>query len=141
MARPLRLEYPGAVYHVTSRGNRRELIYEDRKDQEGFLDVFANVCLRHDWRCFAYCLMGNHYHLVLETAKANLSRGMRQLNGVYSQRFNRRHRRVGHVFQGRYTARLVQKESYLIELVRYVSLNSVRAGLVDEPASWHWSSY
>jgi putative transposase len=93
------------------------------------------------WVCYAYCLMTNHYHLVIETLDPNLSRGMRQLNGVYTQRFNRQHGRVGHVFQGRYKAILVDRESYLLELVRYVVLNPVRAGMVTSPEQWHWSSY
>jgi REP element-mobilizing transposase RayT len=120
MARPLRLEFPGALYHVTSRGSTIE---------------------RHGWVLHAFCLMGNHYHLQLETPQPNLSRGMRQLNGVYTQRFNRRHQRVGHVLQGRFTAILVERESYLLELVRYVPLNPVRAGFVPSAEQWQWSSY
>jgi len=98
MARPLRLEFAGALYHVTSRGDRREAIYEDDADREAFLELLGKVCTRHNWVCYAYCLMSNHYHLMVETPDANLSRGMRQLNGVYTQAFNRRHARAGHVF-------------------------------------------
>lgn len=141
MARPLRLEFPGALYHVTSRGDRREDIYLDDTDRVRFLDLFVEVCERYNWRCHAYCLMTNHYHLVTETPEGNLSAGMRQLNGVYTQRFNRRHDRVGHVFQGRYTAILVEKDNYLFELARYVVLNPVRANMVQRVEEWPWSSY
>lgn len=102
MARPLRIEFNGALYHVTSRGDRREDIYEDDKDRERFLEVLAEVVERFNWLCHAYCLMSNHYHLVVETPDANLSKGMRQLNGVYTQATNRRHGRTGHLFQGRF---------------------------------------
>ena len=123
MSRPLRLEFAGALYHVTSRGNRREAIYDDEEDRQRFLDLLGDVCDRFRWKIFAYCLMDNHYHLFIETRKGNLSRGMRQLNGVYTQWFNRRHAKGGHVFQGRYKAILVQRESYFLELSRYVALN------------------
>ena len=108
MARPLRLEFAGALYHVTSRGNRCENIYLDDSDRERFLTLLAEVCERFNWLIHAYCLMTNHYHLVIETPDGNLSKGMRQLNGVYTQGLNRRHGRVGHVFQGRFKAILVQ---------------------------------
>jgi REP element-mobilizing transposase RayT len=126
---------------VTSRGNRHDDIYLDDTDRAGFLDILGDVCHRFQWTTHAYCLMTNHYHLVLETAGSNLSRGMRHLNGVYTQRFNRRHGRVGHVFQGRYKAILVQKEAYLLALSRYVVLNPVRAQMVVDPADWIWSNY
>jgi putative transposase len=141
MARPLRLEFAGALYHVTSRGNRQEDIYEDDNDRSAFISVFADVTASHNWRCHAYCLMNNHYHLLIETPEANLSRGMRQLNGVYTQRFNRSHSRTGHVFQGRYKAILVEKENYLLELSRYIVLNPVRAGMARSAREWPWSSY
>ena len=141
MARPLRIEFSGAIYHVTSRGNAREDICLDDTDRAMFLGVLAEVISRFDWRCHAYCLMGNHYHLLIETPEPNLSKGMRQLNGVYTQRFNRRHGRVGHVFQGRYKAILVERDSYLKELARYVVLNPVRAKRVQHPGDWPWSSY
>ena len=141
MARPLRLEYPGAVYHVTSRGNARRKIYRDEEDRTSFLVTLAWVVQRFGWICHAYCLMDNHYHLLIETPGANLSRGMRQLNGVYTQRFNRRHRKVGHLFQGRYKAILVERDSYLLELARYLVLNPVRAKVVKTPESYSWSSY
>jgi len=101
MARPLRIEFPGAVYHVTSRGNARQKVFRDDEDRETFLDTLAAIVKRFGWHCHAYCLMDNHFHLLIETPEPNLSRGMRQLNGVYTQCFNRRHRKVGHLFQGR----------------------------------------
>ncbi len=141
MARPLRIEYPGAVYHVTARGNAREAIFADDTDRRRFLTTLSSVVHRYHVICHAYCLMDNHYHLILETPDGNLGPGMRQLNGVYSQQYNRRHGRVGHLFQARYKAILAEKESYLLELCRYVVLNPVRAGRVSEPAQWAWSSY
>jgi REP element-mobilizing transposase RayT len=135
------LEYPGALYHVTARGDRREDIFFREEDRADFLSVLGEVCDRFNWVVHAYCQMTNHYHLLVETVDGNLGRGMRQLNGVYTQRFNRRHGLVGHLFQGRYKAILVQKESYLLELTRYVVLNPVRAGMVADPANWPWSSY
>lgn len=141
MARPLRLEFAGALYHVTARGDRREPIYEDDEDRQTFLSVLADVVDRFNWLVHAYCEMTNHYHLLIETPDGNLSKGMRQLNGVYTQYSNRRHGRVGHLFQGRYKAILVQKESYLLEVARYVVLNPVRAQMVRSAGDWSWSSY
>ncbi|MBL4775977.1 MAG: transposase [Mariprofundus sp.] len=141
MARPLRIEYEGAVYHVTARGNARSDIYLSDSDRELFLDALAYVVDRFGWICHAYCLMDNHYHLMIETPQANLSRGMGQLNGIYTQRFNRKHDRVGHVYQGRFKSIVVDKESYLLELSRYVVLNPVRAGMVESAGDWPWSSY
>jgi len=141
MARPLRIEFAGALYHLTARGDRREAIYEDDGDRERFLDVLAEVVDRYNWVCYAFCLMTNHYHLVVETIEGNLSRGMRHLNGVYTQASNRRHGRAGHLFQGRFKGILVDRDAYLLELSRYVVLNPVRAGMVDEPGQWPWSSY
>jgi len=141
MARPLRIEYPGAVYHITSRGNARDVIYVTDVDRHNFLEVLATTVKKYNWLCHAYCLLDNHYHLIIETPDPNLSLGMRQLNGVYTQVFNRTNQRVGHVFQGRYKSILIEKESYLLELCRYVVLNPVRAGMVPEPDSWKWSSY
>jgi len=141
MARPIRIEFNGALYHVTSRGDRRESIYEDDADRAHFLDVLEQVVQDFNWVVHAYCLMSNHYHLLIETPDGNLAKGMRQLNGVYSQYSNRRHSRTGHVFQGRYKAILVDRDSYLLELARYVVLNPVRARIVKAPGAWSWSSY
>jgi putative transposase len=141
MARPLRIEFAGAVYHVTSRGNARHAIFIDDEDRGRFFDVLSIVVERFNWLCHAYCLMKNHYHLLIETPNGNLSKGMRELNGIYTQRFNRRYRRVGHLFQGRYNAIIVEKDNHLLSLCRYVVLNPVRVGLIKRPEQWRWSSY
>lgn len=141
MARPLRIEYDGALYHVTSRGNEQKPIFRNHSDRELFLTVLSQVTERFHWLCHAYCLMDNHYHLVIETPDANLSKGMRQLIGVYTQAFNRCHHRAGHLFQGRFKGILVQKESYFLEVCRYVVLNPVRARAASHPRDWAWSSY
>ena len=130
MSRPLRLEIAGGLYHVTSRGDRREDIYHDDTDRLTWLAILAQTCERFNWQIHAWCQMNNHYHLIVETVEGNLSAGMRQLNGVYTQTVNRRHHRSGHVFQGRYKGILVERDSYLLELSRYVVLNPVRAGMV-----------
>ncbi len=141
MARPLRIEFPGAVYHVTSRGNARQAIFIDEEDRGRFLDGLSLVVERFNWLCHAYCLMENHYHLLIETPNANLSKGMRELNGVYTQGFNQRYRRVGHLFQGRYKAIVVAKDNHLLSLCRYVVLNPIGVGLIKRPEQWRWSSY
>ena len=141
MARPLRIEFSGALYHVTSRGDGREDIYLDDNDRELFMAVLGETCELFNWSVHSWCLMTNHYHLLLETPDSNLSKGMRYLNGVYTQRFNRHHSRVGHVFQGRFKAILVEKDAYLLELARYIVLNPVRAGMVESAEQWVWSSY
>lgn len=141
MARPLRIEYPGAVYHITSRGNRRGGIFMDNEDRKVFLKVLEETIRRFNASCHAYCLMGNHYHLVIETAEPNLSCAMRHLNGVYTQIFNKRHCKCGHLLQGRYSGILIEKASYLLGASRYVVLNPVRAGIVNAPGDWEWSSY
>lgn len=141
MARPLRLEFPGALYHVTARGNARQRIYLDDADRHLYLDLLGKEITQQGWLCYAYCLMDNHYHFLIETPEPTLVAGMRRLNGVYTQAFNRRHRRVGHLFQGRYKAILVDKEAYLKELCRYIVLNPARAKVVKHPERWAWSSY
>ena len=141
MARPLRIEFPGAVYHVTSRGNARADIFEDDNDRHLFLSILGQTAKRFNWFCHAYCLMGNHYHLLIETPEGNLSAGMRHLNGVYTQAYNRIHHKDGHVFKGRFKAVLVEKESHLLELCRYVVLNPVSAHMVERAEQYRWSSY
>ncbi len=141
MARPLRIQYPGAVYHVTSRGNEKKSIFRDDADRETFLGILVDINRRYNWLCHAYCLMDNHYHLMIETPDGNLSIGMRQLNSVYSQAYNKKRNRSGHLLQGRYKAIVIQKDSHLLEVCRYVVLNPVRAHIVEQPEDWKWSSY
>ena len=141
MTRPLRIEFAGALYHVTARGDKKADIYLGDDDRVQFLSTLQEVQSRFNWVVHAYCLMDNHYHLLIETPESNLSLGMRQLNGVYTQRFNRRHGRVGHVFQGRFKAVIVQGDAYLLELARYIVLNPVRARMVRTARQWPWSSY
>ncbi len=141
MARPLRIEFPGAIYHVISRGNAAQPIYHDDNDRLTFLEILSSTVQRYRWLCHSYCLMGNHYHLLIETPAGNLSSGMRQLNGVYTRRFNTRHNKSGHLFQGRYKSILVERDTYLLELIRYISLNPVRSGIVTDPAQYRWSSF
>ncbi len=141
MARPLRIEYPGALYHITSRGNKQQDIFLMDNDRTLFLEVLNKVIKKRNWICHAYCLMGNHYHLMIETSEANLSAGMRDLNGEFTQWFNQEHNCVGHILQGRFKAFLIEKESYFLAVARYIVLNPVRAGLVSDPGEWPWSSY
>lgn len=141
MSRPLRIEFPGAIYHVTARGDRREDIFVDDDDRLTFLSIIAQAMERFEAQVLSYCLMGNHYHFVLHTRQANLSRLMRHVNGVYTQAFNRRHDKVGHLLQGRFKAVLVDRDAYLLEVCRYVELNPVRSGMVQSPSQWVWSSY
>jgi putative transposase len=140
MARPLRIILPGAPYHITSRRNAREKIYLDNKDRTTFLDLLAKSCNLFNWLCHAYCLMGNHYHLVVEILDDTLTRSMQHLNGAYTQKFNWNHSRVGHLFQGRYKAILIERDSHLLEACRYVVLNPVRANMTTKPEEWRWSS-
>lgn len=141
MARPLRIEYAGAVYHITSRGNERKAVFKGDQDRLNFLNTLQHVNKRYNWICHAYCLMDNHYHLLIETPDGNLAIGMRQLNGVYTQLVNKLHGRAGHLLQGRYKSILIQKDSHLLEVCRYVVLNPVRAKMVETPGAWKWSSY
>ena len=141
MTRPLRLEFPGAVYHVTARGNRHASIFLDDADRRAWLSILGLTCERFNYSVHGYCQMTNHFHLLVETIDGALARGMRYLNGVYSQQVNRRHGLSGHLFQGRYHAVLVQKDKHLLELARYIVLNPVRAHMVDHAEQWRWSSY
>jgi REP element-mobilizing transposase RayT len=141
MTRPLRIQCAGLTYHITARGVRRSRIYLDDRDRRRFLLTLADVADRYDLRCHAYCQMTNHYHLAITTADANLSRAMHQLNGDYAQWWNWRHERTGHVFQARFNAQIVQDERYLATVCRYIVLNPVRAGMVNRPEDWPWSSY
>lgn len=145
MARPLRIEYAGAIYHVLSRGDRREAIFTRDADRELFLELLARTCWRTGWQIHAYCLMSNHFHLVIETPRSNLSAGMQWLLGSYTQKFNRRHRLSGHLFGGRYKALLVdgRRGAYLRQVCDYVHLNPVRAAILrtkDKVHSYRWSS-
>ena len=141
MTRSLRIEYPGAVYHVTARGTGRQNIFLNDSDKTAFLARLLMTINRHNWLCHAYCLMSNHYHLLLETSDGNLSAGMKLLNSAYAQYFNYSHDRTGHLFQGRFKAIVVEKDSYLLELCRYIVLNPVRSGIVESPGDYTWSSY
>lgn len=141
MARPIRLEFPGAIYHVTTRGNGGDDIFIDDQDRVQFLTVLGEVVARSGWLVHAYVLMDNHYHLLIETPGGNLSRGMRQLNGVYTQRFNSVHGSGGRVFQGRFKAVLVERDGALLELCRYLVLNPLRLKAVKNISRYRWSSY
>jgi REP element-mobilizing transposase RayT len=141
MASPLAIELSGGMYHVSARGDRPEAIYRDDQDRSVWLAFLGDACSRFNWRCHAYCVMTNHYHLLVETPDANLVNGMQQLNGTYTQHSNRRHELVGELFEGPFKAVLVERDTYLLELARYVVLNPVRAGLVARASDWPWSSY
>ena len=141
MSRPLRIEYPGAVYHVMNRGLNQNRIFLEKKDYETFLVTLEEGCRLFDVSVYAYCLMPNHYHLLVCTPSGNLSRFMRHLNGVYTQRFNREHDRDGPLYRGRFKAILVQEDSYLIEVVRYIHMNPVKAKIVERLSQFKWSSH
>jgi REP element-mobilizing transposase RayT len=141
MSRPLRLEYPGATWHVHNRGVERRDIFLDDRDRIAFLEFLAEAIEHFRWRLHAYVLMINHYHLLIETIEPTLSRGMKALNGDYAREFNWRHDRVGHLFQGRFNAHLIDSEEYLLAVARYIVRNPVRSGMVDDPADWNWSSH
>ena len=141
MGRPIRIEYPGALYHVTSRGNERKEIFKNDADREKLLELVSDYHDRFGILIHAYVLMDNHYHFVLETPRGNLVKIMHGINGAYTGWYNRKYDRNGHLFQGRYRAILVEKDPYLLELSRYVHLNPVRAGISDRPEGYAWSSY
>lgn len=141
MTRPARLEFPNALYHAISHGHTGENLFIEDDDRQAFLVLLEELLSRHDIICYAFCLMDGHYELLVETPKANLSQLMRGLNGRYTKYLNKKNKRIGHLFQGRYKAVVVQKELYLLELSRYIILNPVRAGLVNKPESYPWSSY
>jgi len=140
-ARPLRVQYPGAFYHVMNRGNAYSDIFNDVQDNQLFFELLEETVEQWKIRIHAFCLMSNHYHMLIETPHANLSRAMRHINGVYTQRHNKRWKRDGHIFRGRYKAILVEDEAYLVELLRYIHLNPVEAGLAKSPESYKWSSH
>ena len=141
MVRPLRVEYENALYHVMSRGNERRRIVRDDMDRQRRLDWLRRSVETYGWRLHAFVLMDNHEHLYVQTPQANLSAGMQFFNGSYTSYFNRRHRRVGHLFQGRYRAQLVEDEGHYLELSRYIHLNPCRCGLAGRAQQWRWSSY
>jgi REP-associated tyrosine transposase len=141
MARPLRIEFSDALYHVTSRGNERRPIFRSNRDRQTFLLFLGMAARRFRWSVTAWVLMTNHFHLVLQTAEPNLSRGMQWLNSAYANWYNRVHGRCGHLYQGRFKAFLIDKEAYFAEVLRYVVLNPVRAKMCERPEQYRWSSY
>jgi putative transposase len=141
MARRPRLEVAGGTYHVTSRGNRQCSIFVDPIDRARFMSLLGDVVRRNRWKCFGYCLMTNHFHLVLETPEPNLGHGMHRLNGLYAQRFNQRWGHKGHLFEERFHGGLIVSDVHMLELARYVVLNPIRAGICNAPEEWPWSSY
>ena len=140
MARGLRFDFPGAVHHVMARGNNGRDIFDTADAGQRFLSILADTVERNGWQLYSYCLMPNHYHLLIETPAGGLGRGMKRLNGVYTQWYNAKQARTGHLYQGRYRSKLVDKDAYLLQLVRYIARNPVRAGLADQPERWLWSS-
>ena len=139
MGRAPRVQFPGGTYHVVSRGNLRAPIYLDDDDRHYFLVVLRRICVRHKWTCHAYCLLTNHFHLIVETPDATLSRGMQTLNGTYARSFNERYGRQGHLFENRFWSGVLLDERRLREALRYVAFNPVRAGLCERPAEWRWT--
>jgi REP element-mobilizing transposase RayT len=140
MTRPLRIEFPGALYYVTCEAEFGEDLFPNESDRTMFLQIYGDVCDRMKWKNFAWCLLDRTCHFVIETPEPNLSEGMKLLRGVYTQKFNRSYNRVGHIFQGRYGAIHVDRDSFLLPLIRYVELKPVKAGKVENPLDWHWSS-
>jgi REP element-mobilizing transposase RayT len=141
VARPLREEVEGGVYHVYARGNNRGLIFGDDDDRFLYLALLGGVTLAQRWHCLAYCLMPNHVHLLVELRECNLGRGMQRLHGAYAREFNDRHGRSGHVFQGRYGSESVRDDGQFLTVVRYIAMNPVEAALCARPEDWRWGSY
>ncbi len=141
MPRPVRVQFPGAIYHLMNRGVRGEHLYTDDEEHEYFLDLLAEACRRYAWLVRTYCLMSNHYHLLLTTPQPTLSLGMQWLNGCYAQWFNWRHRHQGHAFFRRFHSVIIETDAQLADVARYILLNPVRAGLCVHPRDWPWSSY
>jgi len=141
MARKARVQFPGALYHVMSRGNVKQKIFLDTYDHLKFVGKLSEVVTGFEWSCYAYCLIDNHFHLLIETPQANISDGMHMLNGDYCDYFKRKYDGVGHVLQGRFASPLVEREGHLMAIIRYIALNPVNAGLVSKPGQWRWSSY
>ena len=141
MSRPLRIEVPGGHFHITSRGNHQKPLFLDDADRQRFLMLLRRNSVRLKWVPVTYCLMGNHYHLLVQTREPNLAAGMRDLNGRYARYFNARHGQIGHVFERRYRSSLIQTDRYLLAASRYIALNPVRAGLVAGPEDWPWSAH
>jgi putative transposase len=141
MARPPRLQIAGGLYHVIARGVARQAIFRDDPDRRHFLKLVDDVVARHDWSCHAFVLMTTHYHLLVRTPSPDLARGMQRLNACYAQYFNWRHGETGHRFERRYHSMLIESDAHALEVIRYLALNPVRAGVCREPAAWRWSSY
>jgi REP element-mobilizing transposase RayT len=141
MPRALRVQAPGAQYHITSSGNTARKLFRDDNERVDFLDMVGDVVAGRGWRCRSYCLLSTHYHLLIETPESDLAAGMQYLNGRYGQKANWRRGENGHVFRARYYSALVEGDGHRLELYRYIALNPVRAGLVKNPEDWRWSSY
>jgi REP-associated tyrosine transposase len=141
MARRLRIAPAGGIFHLTMRGVDRKIVFRSATDHFAFLSILDQTVRCYEWSCRFYCLMGNHFHLLVETPKPTLSEGMQHLNGCYAQGFNRRHGRKGHLFEDRFGSVLIETDGHLLELLRYVALNPVRAGLCALPEEWRWSSF
>jgi putative transposase len=141
MPRPPRRELAGGIHHVTARGNNGEAVFRDMADRRNFLRLLRSALTDFDWLCLTYCLMTNHYHLLLLTQEPTLGAGIGWLNGTYAQRFNRRHSRTGHLWEQRYHSLLVERGAHLLEVIRYIALNPVRAGLCTRPEEWEWGAH